>query len=155
MIKAVLKIPLTVYKLCEEICLHFYHLLIFKVNKVEYKNMPILNGKIDMVNKGKFVLGQNVEFNNARSSNYIGLFKPCSIYIREEGVLLIGDNSGFSGVSIFCTRKIVIGQFVNCGANVSIWDTDFHPLDFMDRRIHKQGEIQTSEIKIGDDVFIG
>ena len=36
---------------------------------------------------------------------------------------------------------------------MSIWDTDFHPLNFEDRR---RGSLVTkvSSIKIGDDVFI-
>ncbi|MDO3628846.1 acyltransferase [Mucilaginibacter sp. BT774] len=75
--------------------------------------------------------------------------------MNKNAKLIIHDNCGFSGVSIYCSTSIAIGQFVLCGGNVSIWDTDFHPLDFRDRRQDLSNKINSSPIVIGDDVFIG
>lgn len=85
----------------------------------------------------------------------VGLSKKCSIYVANQAKLAIGDNCGLSGVSIYCSTNINIGKYVNIGGNVSIWDTDFHPLEFQARRIHKHSEIKLASITIGDDVFIG
>ena len=82
-------------------------------------------------------------------------FKPCSIYTAQNSSLVIGNYSGFSGVSIFCSKSISIGDYVNCGGNVSIWDTDFHPMDYKLRRLNKMESIESKPISIGNDVFIG
>jgi acetyltransferase-like isoleucine patch superfamily enzyme len=36
-----------------------------------------------------------------------------------------------------------------------IWDTDFHPLDYLARRKHDTSMIKTRPVVIGNDVFIG
>ena len=114
-----------------------------------------MRGKIKIVNSGKCIFGKNLIFNNSLTSNFVGLFKPCTIYVEKTGYLEIGDNSGFSGVSIYCSNRIVLGRYINCGGNVSIWDTDFHPLNFQDRRMNDNSKINSAPIVIGDDVFIG
>ena len=79
-----------------------------------------------------------------------------SIYIVNKiGVLSIGDHCGFSGTSIFVANKITIGSYCNFGGNTAIWDTDFHSLEFQDRRIHNVSTIKNAPIFIGDDVFVG
>jgi acetyltransferase-like isoleucine patch superfamily enzyme len=100
-------------------------------------------------------IGENVTFISDNRYNMVGLFKPCTIQVNDNGILKIGDNSGFSSVSIYCSKEITIGSFVNCGGNVMIWDTDFHPLNYLSRRKHIENEILSSPITIGDDVFIG
>ena len=74
-------------------------------------------------------------FNSSITSNFVGLTKPCTIAVQKDAELIIGDYCGFSGVSIFCSKGIKIGNHVNFGGNVSVWDTDFHPLYFEDRTI--------------------
>jgi len=51
-------------------------------------------------------------------------------------------------------KKITIGKNVIVGANCTIIDTDFHPLD-PDIRQRSPRAVQTVPISIGDDVFIG
>ena len=74
--------------------------------------------------------------------------------MKKEASLVIGNHTGFSGVSIFCASSIKIGNYCNIGGNVFIWDTDFHPLNMEERRISSQN-IRSSPIIIEDDVFIG
>jgi acetyltransferase-like isoleucine patch superfamily enzyme len=136
-------------------CLKCFHFFLLKYNKVENLETPIIKGRMIIRNNGKCIIGRNVTFNNSITSNFVGLFKPCSINVEKEGSLIIGDNSGFSGISIYCSDKIIIGQYVNIGGNVCIWDTDFHPLGFKDRRINDKLKIKSLPISIGDDVFIG
>ncbi|MFZ4105144.1 acyltransferase [Flavobacterium sp.] len=125
------------------------------MNNIEYVELPLINGKLIVKNEGRCILGNKLKFNSTLKSNYVGIFKPCTISVRNNGYLEIRDYSGFSGVSIVCSNKIIIGRYLNCGGNVSIWDTDFHPIDHLDRRIHDFEKINSAPIEIGDDVFIG
>ncbi|MDP3830862.1 MAG: acyltransferase [Ignavibacteriaceae bacterium] len=101
------------------------------------------------------IIGKNVIFDSDYKNNLVGLYKKCTIYVGNEAELCIGDFSGFSAVSIFCVNSIRIGKHLTCGGNVSIWDTDFHPLGVMDRRNNNTEKIQSKPIEIGNDVFIG
>jgi acetyltransferase-like isoleucine patch superfamily enzyme len=101
------------------------------------------------------VIAHDTTFISTYKWNLAGVSKPCTLCVLKNASLEIGPHSGFSGVSIFCTKKIIIGSYVNCGVNTFIWDTDFHPLDFMARREHDISRIQSEEITIGNDVFIG
>ena len=44
---------------------------------------------------------------------------------------------------------------MNFGGNVFIWDTDFHPLNFIDRRKNDYTATISASINVEDDVFIG
>ena len=103
---------------------------------------------------GDVTIGGNVTFTSNTKYNFVGVYKPCSVCVTKGATLTIGNNTGFSGVSIFCADSIKIGNFCNIGGNVSIWDSDFHPLNIEERRSHSQN-IKTKPIIIKDDVFIG
>jgi acetyltransferase-like isoleucine patch superfamily enzyme len=130
------------------------HLKFYSQN-IAYSEFPNICGKLLVVNKGSCKIGRGVKFKSTTTSNFVGIFKPCSLFIASNAILNIGDYSGFSGISLFCTNSILIGDYVNCGGNVSIWDTDFHPLDYQSRRIHDVKYIKSEPIVIGNDVFIG
>lgn len=132
-----------------------YHHITFKIHDVQYSKVPSIKGRLIVKNEGKCILGNNLKFNSTLKSNFVGIYKPCTISVRINGYLEIKDFSGFSGVSIVCSNKIIIGSYVNCGGNVSIWDTDFHPINYLDRRVHDFDKISSAPIEIGDDVFIG
>lgn len=102
-------------------------------------------------NGGEIVIGEGNMFISKETSNYIGLNHRCIISATPlEGKtckLYIGDNCGFSGVSIWCFDSISIGNRVRCGANALIMDGDAH---FDDYRVSPP-----RPIIIEDDVFIG
>ena len=101
------------------------------------------------------LFGENVIFNNSTRSNFVGLSKKSTIFVGNNAKLEIGENSGFSNVSIFATVLIKIGKHCNIGGNCFIWDNDFHPINYLERRKHVQSNIRSLPIVIGDDVFIG
>lgn len=103
---------------------------------------------------GNVTIGDNVIFTSKTKYNFVGINKMCSICVRRGANLIIGNNSGFSGVSIFCANSINIGKYCNIGGNVFIWDYDFHPIDATERRSSSQN-IRSKPIVIEDDVFIG
>jgi len=69
--------------------------------------------------------------------------------------LSIGDHVGISGAVIFCSREIVIEDYVKVGAGAKIYDTDFHPLGAADRRKNLASAIKTAPVRICDDAWIG
>lgn len=141
-------------KIVNLLCYSYYSVLL-RFNDVHYKQLPKFNGRFKLINKGKIVFGSQLVFNSTFSSNPMGLNKYCSVYVDEGATLIIGDHSGFSGVSIFCSKQITIGRMLFCGGNVNIWDTDFHPLDHRERSIGDNSNVQSLPIIIGNDVFIG
>jgi acetyltransferase-like isoleucine patch superfamily enzyme len=59
-----------------------------------------------------------------------------------------------TGGTICASEKIIIGDRVTVGANSTIVDTDFHPLQPNLRQAQPQGA-EGSAVTIEDDVFIG
>lgn len=116
-----------------------------------------INGKIQLEfsKNSKVIIGDNVIFTSSTKRNRMGLIKNCSISVRNKATLVIGDNSKFSAVSIVCSEAITIGNNLVCGGNTWIWDTDFHSLDYMQRRCIRENDIKVKPIIIGNDVFIG
>ncbi len=155
MIRQFVIIFVRLYNMCQQLLCFIVNHLVLSANKVNYSSFPIIQGRLIIRNRGSFSLGKNITFRCRLTSNFVGLYKPTTIYIKPNAILEIEDNSGFSGVSIYCSSHIKIGKYVNCGGNVSIWDTDFHPLNHNDRRLHNLKQIASKPIIIEDDVFIG
>jgi len=105
--------------------------------------------------KSHIYIGNNVVFLSSVHANMVGLNRRCSVAVSEGAHIQIGDNCGFSGVAIYCSTHIQIGNNLTCGGNVSIWDTDFHPINFEYRKNHIVKYVKRDPIYIGDDVFIG
>lgn len=86
---------------------------------------------------------------------------PCGwegrLIVAENAKLEIGEDTGCSSVTICCFQHIKIGNHVRIGAGTLIMDTNFHSLDWQERRNESEMNTnkKTSPIVIGDDVFIG
>ena len=148
------KLIYRILKLINKKINYMLNFLILNLSNVNYTTFPYINGRLIINNNGEINIGDKVKFNSSVTSNYVGIYKPVTIKVDKNAILNIGNFSGFSGVSIYCSKRIDIGDYVNFGGNVSIWDTDFHPLDYKLRRNGIEGTIVKS-IKIGNDVFIG
>ena len=74
---------------------------------------------------------------------------------QPKANLIIGNNVGISGATLFCSNEIIIEDYVQIGANARIYDTDFHPLDRLQRRNNNNSAVQTSPVHICTDVWIG
>jgi len=86
--------------------------------------------------------------------------------VEPNGLLEIGDDSILVGAIFMCADHIKIGKRVLVSYNVTIADSDFHPIDPMERMQDAiasapQGNkklrprITTKPITIEDDVWIG
>jgi acetyltransferase-like isoleucine patch superfamily enzyme len=86
--------------------------------------------------------------------------------IEPTGALEVGNDSVLVGAIFMCADRMTVGQRVVISYNVTIADSDFHPLDpelrkqdaranspFGDRS--KRPPLLTKPVAIGDDVWIG
>ena len=94
------------------------------------------------------IIGVGCRFANRGTSNLIGVNHRCMLSTSDgsDGIF-IGKYCGFSGVTIWCFKKITIGNHVRVGANVTIMDGDAHQND------PRAGV--NSPIVIEDNVWIG
>ncbi len=76
--------------------------------------------------------------------------------VLSPGVsIILGDGVGLSGVSVVAQKGVEIGANTLIGSGAIIWDTDFHPLDPEQRRVHQTQGAASAAIHIGRDVFVG
>ena len=76
--------------------------------------------------------------------------------VADGASLLIGADTGISGATLVSAQSITIGKEVLLGANVTIVDTDFHPIAPRGRRHSGDAnKIGTLPVVVGDNVFIG
>lgn len=93
-----------------------------------------------------------------RSNSYgnaIGVNHPVILRTLASGAVLeIGDDFAMSGGAICSSKLIIIGSRVMLGANVTISDSDLHPLDAGSRSKGLTGSI-AKPVYIENDVWIG
>lgn len=101
-------------------------------------------------------IGNNVTILNKHKENLSGnIQKTILVANQPKANLIIGNNVGISGATLFCSNEIIIEDYVQIGANARIYDTDFHPVDRLQRRHNDKSAVQTSPVHICTDVWIG
>lgn len=119
------------------------------------KNVVAAGGVLPIMqispNADSIVFGNNLVFHNY---NDAGWYSKCSIWVKSNAFLSIGNNTGLNGVLVYASKSITIGSNVNIGGSTRIFDTDFHSLDYLDRRAEDIRK-NSKPIVIEDDVFIG
>lgn len=98
--------------------------------------------KFDISNNGKIILGK-----------YIGTRRNVEFRVSDTGMIKIGNNCFFNnGCIINSKEKISIGYNTQFGPNVMVFD---HDHDFRVQGGLKAQEYKKTEIKIGNNVWIG
>lgn len=94
---------------------------------------------------------------SASSRTALGVNHPVVLRTLAAGAKLsIGSGTGISGGSICAAVSIEIGKDVFIGANVTISDSDLHPLDPVERTVTKRlSNGASSPVIISDRVFLG
>ena len=106
--------------------------------------------------KGLCKIGKNFLVSNSLLSSISGNKMKARIEVRSGANLLIGDSVGISGVTIFCSDSITIGDNTKIGFGSHVYDTDFHSLDPQIRNSSKDLICaKKSPVHIGKNVFIG
>ncbi len=139
--------------------------LIMRLTKVRYGRNLMLKGVPIIFNKkgARLSIGDNVTIKSSFLSNLVGLYSRSIIITRAPGAeIIIGNNVGISGATIYARKRIEIGDNTAIGGNVKILDNDFHPIDAEDRLkllLDPNGGdselVPSKEIRIGKNCFIG
>ncbi len=107
---------------------------------------------------GSIRIGDGVRLLANWRTNRVGMTGHVLLQTFGEGQITIGDCSGGSAVVLSSRASITVGQHVNLGGNVRIYDHDFHALDPAQRRLCLDGQaphIRSAPVCLGDDVFVG
>lgn len=105
--------------------------------------------------RGCIIIGDNVTINSCHRRNPIGGNTFTSLYACRGATIKIGNNVGMSNSALFSKIEIAIGEYVKIGGNVKIYDTDFHSMDYLNRRDRQTDIPESSPVSVGDDAFIG
>lgn len=138
---------------------------VLKAENIRYGNKLILQGVPFIFNKkgATITIGNNCVIKSSFLSNLVGLYSRTIIVTRRSGArIVIGNNVGISGATIYARKGITIGDNTAIGGNAKILDNDFHPIEWEKRNEDiasgKAGEsekIPSKEIVIGKNCFIG
>jgi acetyltransferase-like isoleucine patch superfamily enzyme len=73
---------------------------------------------------------------------------------NADAIIKVGQDVGMTGTTLVAAERIEIGDRVQIGANSTVVDTDFHPLDV---EVRKKDFLagKHAPVVIEDDVFIG
>ncbi|MFT3952385.1 MAG: acyltransferase [Oscillospiraceae bacterium] len=126
-----------------------------KLHKADVGKGVVINGWLRLSGSGRLILGDHVRINSSHRFNPIGGNTFSSIYIKRNAVIEIGKDTGISNAALYAAKNINIGQNVKIGGSVSIYDTDFHSIDYRERKLSVDPGVKTAMVRIEDDVFIG
>jgi acetyltransferase-like isoleucine patch superfamily enzyme len=96
----------------------------------------------------------------------VDLYHWTTFNVEDEGVVTIGDGSVLVGVVFMCAERIAVGRNVVISYNVTVADSDFHPLDPALRRQDavanaptgdraRRPPLDTAPVTIEDGAWIG
>jgi acetyltransferase-like isoleucine patch superfamily enzyme len=101
-------------------------------------------------------IGSDVRINNLLVENPAGIVNRTVFVADRAGAQLeVGNHVGISGAVLFCSNRISIEDYVNIGAGARIYDTDFHPISWQDRRDDRSECVATKPVRICRDAWIG
>ena len=133
--------------------------LFLKMHGVSYQGKPRLYGYpiISMQPTSQIILEDAVVLCSDSRFTALGVARPVILRtLRPNARISIGADSGLSGTVICAALSVEIGAQCLLGADVQIFDTDFHKLAPENRRHDNDAEqIQSSPVVIEDNVFIG
>ena len=128
--------------------------LILKRKAVVYGQNLQLNGRLHIHGvKNAITIGDNCIITSDADYNPTAGGAHSHLSVWKDGRLIIGNNVGMSLVCITASKQITIEDNVMIGANTKIWDTDFHPITYENRRMNERP--QSSPVLIREGAFIG
>jgi acetyltransferase-like isoleucine patch superfamily enzyme len=134
-----------------------YIRLLFAVNKIpwgrkwHFFGVPI----IQKHRRSTMHFGPYFNLRSSVRSNPLGPNHPVILCTWQAGAILeIGSHFAMTGGALITAERITIGDRVNIGANTTVLDTDFHPLNAETRWLHPQDAV-TKPVTLEDDVFVG
>lgn len=126
---------------------------VLSAKSTRFYGMPI----ISLASESTIEIGEHSVICSDCEMTALGVNHPVVLRTLVPGAaIVIGKNTGISGGSICAAIRVEIGNECLIGANVTIADTDFHPINSLGRRHNGNPlEIGSEPIVIEDNVFIG
>ena len=101
-----------------------------------------------------------------RFGKFCSVYAGCSFAVKGNGRCTVGDYTLMNGAMVMCEEEITIGSHCLISWNVGIADSDFHPLDPVERKkdcmllnpytcTGARPIIPTRPVHIGDNVWVG
>jgi len=120
---------------------------------VRFYGMP----EVSLAEGSSIVLGERVVLCSHSHFTALGVARPVVLRTLRPGAYIkIGADVGLSGGVICAATSVEIGNQCLLGADVQIIDTDFHPINPLNRRFENRPEfIDSASIVIEDNVFLG
>lgn len=122
----------------------FYYMKLFHIKKFKFTTLNLVSpfSEIEIAKKAELSLGKMVRMRGG-----------VKISVRNSAKVSIGDNTFLNnGCMVISHEKVIIGQDVQCGPNVLIYD---HDHDFRVENGLKGLKYKTDSVEIGDNVWIG
>jgi len=115
--------------------------------------LPIISGG----DWGLIRVGARCVLSSRPDGTALGTSHPVVLRCLAPGAeIVIGPDCGLSGTSICAAIRVEIGSRCLFGADVLVFDTDFHQHASENRRYAQPDWLAISRpVRIGDDVFIG
>lgn len=111
---------------------------------------------ISMYEGSSIIIEDGVSLISSPTTNPSGILHPCTLVTQTpDATIHLGKDSGMSGATICCRKKIYVGEYVGLGANVMVFDNDFHPTNPYLRKFHNEENIPCEEVIIDDFAWIG
>jgi len=142
-------------------------MMFFRLRVARFKRSQVrieFGGDLQLFGLPRLQLRQNTElrigsqciFRSKPESNPIGVDQPVTFCtLSATAKIIVGDRVGISGGS-FCARQLIeIGDGTLIGANVYIFDNDFHSIDPTERMDEDYLSVRSAPVRIGSNVFIG
>ena len=137
--------------------------------KIKYKNI-IFGDNVNILGKLPYFklfkgsscnIGNNVVINSDFKNSNTSLSNRCKFVLGYTGSLSIGENSMLNGCCITAYKNIQIGKNCQIASFTLITDTDFHPVNPLEREKQVKREkydintVNKRDVIIGDNVWIG
>ena len=135
---------------------NYYNHRLLKKHQVECKNFPTINGRLSIAlfaAYGQIKIGENVIITSSAKENPVSGSQTVFLIKGDNALIQVGDRTGMSNVIICARKQIIIGDDVALGAGCRIFDTDFHSVDFDERKADIN--IPCKPVEIKDKAFIG
>lgn len=110
---------------------------------------------VDKAPGSQIIIKENAVFCSKSTFTALGVSHPVIIRtLSKNAVISIGKDCGMSGTTLCAVDCITVGDGVLFGADVQIFDNDFHPAKSVNRRYEVNG-VNSSPVIIGNNVFVG
>jgi acetyltransferase-like isoleucine patch superfamily enzyme len=131
--------------------------LLFAINGISWGRGWRIHGApiIQKHRKSVMRFGNGLGLRSSVRSNPLGPNRPSILCTWQDAAILeVGDYFRMTGGTVCAAKRIIIGDNVALGANSTVIDTDFHPLDPKVRQVQPQLG-KSAPVIIEDNVFIG